>query len=271
MIIRITKIITLIVVTFMIGSNCVVFASELAPTSESAVLIDHDSCSVLYEKNADSPLPMASTTKIMTALTALEYFTADTTMTIPIESIGIEGTSAYFEAGEAYTLRELLYALLLQSANDAASAIAINIAGSEENFSVLMNRKASAMGLRDTQFKNPHGLPEEGHYTTAKELAIIASNALKNPTIAEIVSMKNAKIESESGKIKHFYNHNKLLSIYNGANGVKTGYTKSSGRCLVSSATRNGRTLIAVTLHSYDDWQEHMKMLNYGFSLLNKQ
>lgn len=265
------NILALIVILVTVGSNCIVFASELAPSSEAAILIEHDGCSVLYEKNADAILPMASTTKIMTALTVLEYFTPDAKMTVPRESVGVEGTSACLEDGEVYSLQELLYALLLQSANDAASAIAINTAGSEEGFAILMNRKARSMGLYNTQFKNPHGLPAEGHYTTAKELAIIASEALKNETIAATVATKNARIESESGKIGYFRNHNKLLSAYNGANGVKTGYTKSSGRCLVSSATRNGKTLIAVTLHSHDDWQEHTAMLDYGFERLNVQ
>jgi D-alanyl-D-alanine carboxypeptidase len=267
-IVKITVAMTLIPIMYVMAS--IVSAAEYAPSSKSAILINYDDCSVLYEKNADLVLPMASTTKIMTALTALEYFTPDTIMTIPKESVGTEGTSACLEEGERYTLQELLYALLLQSANDAASAIAINTAGTEDAFALLMNRKARSLGLSNTQFKNPHGLPAEGHYTTARELAIIAREALHNEIIANTVSTVNKKIESESGKMHYFHNHNKLLSSYNGANGVKTGYTKASGRCLVSSAERDGKRLIAVTLNSHDDWREHTAMLNYGFELLSK-
>ena len=123
------------------------------------------------------------------------------------------------------------------------------------------------MGLENTSFRNPHGLPDEQHYTTARELAVITCYALRNEVLAQIVATQKAKIVSADGKVRYFRNHNKLLSIYEGANGVKTGYTKASGRCLVSSATKNGVTLVAVTLNSHDDWREHMTMLNHGFSI----
>ena len=260
-------IITLIFAFLLTQSNTPVRASELAPSSRSAILIEVSEQKVLYEKNADAILPMASTTKIMTALTALEYFSPSEMMTVPPEAVGTEGTSASLEAGEVYSLHDLLVALMLQSANDAAVTIAVNAAGSIDNFAVLMNRTAQKMGLKSTNFKNPHGLPHDEHYTTARELAIIASHALSIDTLAEIVSTKTAKITSHDGKIRCFRNHNKMLSIYKDANGVKTGYTKASGRCLVSSATRDGITLIAVTLNSHNDWNEHTIMLNYGFSI----
>ncbi len=244
-----------------------IVAAELAPSSKSAILIDASRNKVIYEKNADLTLPMASTTKIMTAITALEYFTPKAKMTVPVEAVGTEGTSASLEAGEVYTLHDLLTALMLQSANDAAVTIAVNAAGSVEDFAVLMNRTARKLDLNNTNFKNPHGLPDNEHYTTARELAIIASYALSNDTLAEIVATQKAKIVSEDGKVRYFRNHNKMLGIYEGADGVKTGFTKASGRCLVSSATRDGITLIAVTLHSHDDWREHTAMLNHGFSL----
>ncbi len=243
---------------------------DIEVSSKAAVLINASDNSTLFEKNADMRLPMASTTKIMTALTVLDFYTEDALMTIPDDSVGTEGTSAYLEAGEVYTLIDLLYALLLQSANDAASAIAINAAGSEDAFAHLMNRKARSLGLINTRFKNPHGLPSEGHYTTARELSIIASCALKNNVIADIVATKQATIKSAEGKKRTFYNHNKLLTYYQGANGVKTGYTKESGRCLVSSAERGGIKLVAVTLNSHNDWREHEAMLNYGFNILSK-
>lgn len=244
-------------------------ASGIAATSESAILINRDTLEVIYEKNADERLPMASTTKIMTALVALRFFEPEYKMTIPKEAVGIEGTSASLEAGEIYTLEQLLYALLLQSANDAAAAIAINSAGSTEEFASLMNREAALLGLSDTHFKNPHGLPDEEHYTTARELALISAAAMKNECIRKITATKSAVITSDEGKRRYFQNHNKMLSFYEGADGIKTGFTKVSGRCLVSSATRGDVSLIAVTLHSHDDWREHTAMLDYGYSKYN--
>ncbi len=243
-------------------------ASELS-YARAAVLLDADTGKLLYDRNADVRLPMASTTKIMTALTALDYFEPQSEFEVPKQAVGIEGTSASFGEGEIYSLEEMLYALLLQSANDAAAAIAINVGGSIEGFATLMNHRAKVMGLCNTNFTNPHGLPDDEHYTTARELALIASAALKNQTIAKIVSSKSVRIESADGIARYFYNHNKMLSNYKGANGVKTGYTKASGRCLVSSAQRDGHTLIAVTLGSHDDWREHTRMLDHGFKLIS--
>ena len=244
-------------------------AEEPSSSAEAAVLIECNQNKILYEKNAHRSLPMASTTKIMTAVTALEYFSPDEKITVSTEAVGIEGTSACLEAGEIYTLEELLYALLLQSANDAAVAIAVGVCGSVDDFAVLMNRMAKALGLSGTCFKNPHGLPDEGHYTTAYDLALIASHAMKNECISKITSAKTAQITSEQGKTRYFTNHNKLLTTYKGADGVKTGFTKASGRCLVSSATRDGLRLIAVTLNCHDDWEEHKSMLDWGFANYN--
>ena len=259
---------------FSLSFSCMLRAlaqTDPAPSAKSAILIEASQNTVIYEKNADCKLPMASTTKIMTAITALEYFSSDASMTVPNEAVGTEGTSASLEAGEVYSLHDLLIALMLQSGNDAAVTIAINVAGTVERFAVLMNRTARNMGLTSTSFKNPHGLPAEDHYTTARELAIITSHALKSKPLADIVATQRAKICSDSGKVRQFRNHNKLLMLYEGANGVKTGYTKASGRCLVSSATKNGQTLIAVTLNSHNDWNEHTAMLDYGFSVYQKQ
>lgn len=244
---------------------------ELAATSRSAILIDADTCEVYYEKNADERLAMASTTKIVTALTALRFFDPDSEMTVPDCAVGTEGTSACLEAGERYSLEELLYALLLQSANDAAVTIAVGCCGSTEGFAQLMNREAKLLRLTNTNFTNPHGLPSEAHYTTARELALITRSALQNELISKIVSSETAVITSDTGKRRYFKNHNRLLSTYEGADGVKTGYTKTSGRCLVSSATRGSVRLIAVTLHSHNDWQEHTNMLDWCFERLSKQ
>ena len=265
---RAASIFAVMIALLSFGLN--IHASDIAITSESAILINKDTLEVIYEKNANKRLPMASTTKIMTAYVALRYFVPEEKMTIPHDAVGIEGTSASLKEGEIYTLEALLYALLLQSANDAAAAIAINVAGDIDSFASLMNREASLLGLSDTHFTNPHGLPDDEHYTTARELALLTAKALENECIQKITATKKATIVSESGVRRCFYNHNKMLSGYYGADGVKTGFTKASGRCLVSSATRDGVSLIAVTLHSHDDWREHTAMLDYGFCQQNK-
>ena len=171
--------------------------------------------------------------------------------------------------GEKLTLEQLLYALLLESANDAALAIAIGLCGSVEAFAEKMNQKASDLGLESTHFVNPHGLDDAEHYTTAHELARITQCALQNPKFCEIVSTRTKRIEKD-GLTRIFTNHNRLLSAYSGCIGVKTGYTKRTGRCLVSAAERDGVKLIAVTLACPDDWHEHEQMLDLGFSLLER-
>ena len=236
-------------------------------SAQSAVLIDGRSGSVLFEKQADLRLPMASTTKIMTALVALEYLPLDTVITVDPRAVGVEGSSVYLVTGEQLTLEQLLYALLLESANDAATAIAIGVADSVEAFAELMNQTARDMGLENTCFQNPHGLDHAEHYTTARELAQIASEALKHPTIATIVATRKTTIpHSGNDGVRLLVNHNRLLRDYENAIGVKTGYTKRSGRCLVSAAEENGAMLIAVTLNAPDDWRDHTSLLDYGFS-----
>ena len=255
----------LIVLLCSFGQGSLPCSAQELSGAKAAILIECNSNRTLYERGADTRLAMASTTKIMTALTALRYFDPQEELEIPKSAVGIEGTSASLAEGEVYSLEELLYAMLLQSANDAAAAIAINIGGSIDGFATLMNQTAREVGLCNSNFKNPHGLPDEEHYTTARELALISSHALKNDTIAKITASKTARITSADGTVRYFTNHNKMLSTYKGANGVKTGFTKASGRCLVSSATRDGLTLIAVTLNSHDDWREHTRMLDWGF------
>ncbi len=243
-------------------------AQKAAPSvsAQSAVLIDLDSMAVLFEKNKDARLGMASTTKIMTALVAAERADLDMLIKIPNEAIGIEGSSIYLQSGEVLSLRELVYSLLLQSANDAATAIAIALAGDIESFADMMNQRAAEMGLSNTHFTNPHGLYDEGHYTTAYDLAIISAHALKNEKIASIFSTYKQTLPIDSECQKRFLvNHNKLLRLYRGAIGVKTGFTKKTGRCLVSAATRDSLTLVAVTLNAPDDWNDHMAMLDFGF------
>ena len=228
--------------------------------------MDADTGSVLFEQNADERALIASTTKIMTALTVLELCDPDETVTIPAEATGIEGTSIYLTAGEELTVRELLYGLLLNSGNDAAVALALHAGGSVSAFVAEMNERAEALGLTQTHFENPNGLDGERHYSTARDMANLTAKALKNPIFSEIVATKTYTV----GK-RCFQNHNRLLWTLNGAIGVKTGYTLAAGRTLVSAAQRDGRTLIAVTLRDRDDWNDHAALYEYGFGLYGMQ
>lgn len=235
-------------------------------SAKSSILIEADSGDVILSNNAYQRLPMASTTKIMTAIVAIENCDCSTEITITEAMVGVEGSSIYLKVGERLTLEQLLYALLLQSANDAAEAIAIGISDSVDNFALLMNEKARELGLNNTNFTNPHGLDDDMHYTTAADLAKITAYALKNELFREIVSTKKYVIkETDCNNERYLTNHNKLLFMYDGTIGVKTGFTKRSGRCLVSAAEKNGVTLIAVTLSAPDDWNDHISMFNYGF------
>ncbi|MBQ9132403.1 MAG: D-alanyl-D-alanine carboxypeptidase [Clostridia bacterium] len=245
--------------------------TELAtpPTvsAQSAILVEADSGAAVYEKRCDTPMPMASTTKIMTALVALKLCAPETPITVDPSAVGVEGSSIYLTAGESLTLEQLLYALLLESANDAAVAIAVGVSGSVEAFAEEMNRQATALGLTDTHFTNPHGLDDENHYTTARELATVTREALREPLFRTIVSTRKTTIPHASPEnVRLLINHNKLLRLYDGCIGVKTGFTKRSGRCLVSAAERDGVTLIAVTIQAPDDWNDHAALFDYGFS-----
>lgn len=242
------------------------FAQTLDISAKSAVLIEAESGDLLYQKNAFTRLPMASTTKIMTAIVAIESCDLSKTIAVPKEAVGVEGSSVYLHEGERLTMENLLYALLLESANDAATAIAILVGGSIEGFADMMNRKAAELELTGTHFTNPHGLDDGEHYTTAFDLAKIAAYALKNEDFSRICSTYRTTIPLNSNEgTRVLVNHNKMLRIYNGAIGIKTGFTKKSGRCLVSAAKRDGLTLVAVTLNAPNDWSDHEKLLNFGF------
>ncbi len=234
--------------------------------AEAAVLLEVESKSLLYAQSAEKRLPMASTTKIMTAILVLEQGDIDETVTVTAESVGVEGSSMYLKAGERFTKKELLYGLMLQSGNDAAMALAIATDGSAQAFTERMNRKAQALGLAATHFENPHGLSAEGHYTTAKELALLMAYALKVKGFAEISGTKSIVLEGDGHSARHLFNHNKLLKVYEGMIAGKTGYTMASGRCLVTAARRGDMTLVSVTLNDRNDWEDHTALLNYGFS-----
>ncbi len=253
----------------MLSHVATLFCHAQAPPSlsaKSAVLIDADSGKVLYENAARTRMGMASTTKIMTALTVTRLVSLTDTVSIPREAVGTEGSSVYLCEGETLTVEQLLYALLLASANDAAVALAVFCSGSVEAFAEQMNSCARELGLSDTNFVNPHGLYDEMHYTTAYDLAIITKAALEVDSIRRIVSTYKATLPFEGVADRRLVvNHNKLLRTYDGAIGVKTGFTKKTGRCLVSAAVRDGLTLIAVTLCAPDDWRDHTAMLDFGF------
>ena len=232
-----------------------------ALSERSGILMDAGTSRILYEKDADRQSLIASTTKIMTALIVCEQCNVLDRMRIPKEAVGIEGSSMYLKEGEVLTLQELLYGLMLHSGNDAAVALAIYCGGTVEGFVQLMNDKAHTLGLSGTHFENPNGLDSPAHYSTARDLAVLTAYAMENPIFAKTVSTKNVTAGGRS-----LQNHNKLLWQVAGADGVKTGYTKAAGRILVSSAVRNGRRLIAVTIDDASDWQDHKTLLERGFS-----
>lgn len=241
-------------------------------SASSAILIEANTKFVIGSKNADARMPMASTTKIMTALVAIENADISRTVSVAPAAVGVEGSSIYLYEGERLTLEDLIYAMMLESANDAAAAIAIEVGGSTQGFAEMMNKKARALGLENTSFTNPHGLDDAQHYTTARDLAIIAIAAMEDPTFQKIVSTYKKTIPlNETEGTRLLINHNKLLKGYDGAVGIKTGYTKKSGRCLVSAAEKDGVELICVTLNAPDDWRDHSNMLDYGFSLFESR
>lgn len=251
-------------------SSLFVYANNITINSisaKSACLIEAESGRILYSKNGSQQMSMASTTKIMTAIVALESGIAlNTKIKIPAEAIGVEGSSAYLKLNESVTFEMLLYALMLSSANDAAVAIAHTVSGSVDDFVALMNKKAKSLGLTNTHFVNPHGLYDENHYTTAEELSKIMAYAMKNPDFAKITACQKKAFSRDDGTSFLFNNHNRLLKTYDGVIGGKTGFTKKSGRCLVSCAERDGLMLIAVTLSAPDDWNDHAELYDFAFS-----
>ena len=233
----------------------------LSTSATASILMDVDSGRVLYEQNADAKMLIASTTKILTALVAIEEGDLSDTVKVSREAAWTEGSSMYLKEGEELTLETLLYGLLLCSGNDAAVAIAEHIAGSEAGFAKLMNEKAEELGMTGSSFANPNGLDHEKHYSTARDMAVLACAAVNNETLVRIASTKSVTIGGRT-----MTNHNKLLGLVEGCIGLKTGYNRAAGRTLVSCAQRNGQRLVAVTLQDGNDWLDHAAMLDYGFS-----
>ena len=231
-----------------------------AVSAESYIVMDAESGETLYESNADEQMLIASTTKIMTALVAIEQSDLKDKVKITAESADVEGSSMYLEEGDILTLEQLLYGMMLVSGNDAATAVACHVAGSVEEFADLMNDKAEELGLENTSFTNPHGLDHEEHYSTARDMAVLMANAMENEDFARIASTKSITIGGLT-----YTNHNKLLWSCEGITGGKTGYTKAAGRTLVSCCERDGMRLICVTLNDPDDWDDHNALYNQAF------
>lgn len=240
-------------------------AAEVSVSAYAAVLLDCDSGEVLYEKNGDEKLLIASTTKIMTALVALDCACLDEMTEVTYDHM-VEGSSMYLQPGETVSVEELLYGLLLCSGNDAALCLAEHCGGSIENFVALMNQKAAELGMENTSFENPNGLDGEKHYSTAHDMAILAKCAANDPTFCRLCSTKTVHIGERT-----MTNHNKLLDQLDGCIGMKTGYTKAAGRTLVSCCERDGRRLAAVTLCDGDDWNDHKRLYAWGFAALNAE
>lgn len=235
--------------------------AELAVSAKAAILMHADSGRVLYEKNADEHMLIASTTKIMTAIVVLEHCELDDLVEIDSRSAGIEGSSMYLKAGESYTVEDLLYGLLLVSGNDAASALALHVADSMEEFAELMNAKAAELGMTESSFKNAHGLDEEGHYSTARDMAKLAAYCMGNEDFARIAGTVSHTVGEQT-----LVNHNRLLREYDGCLGLKTGYTMAAGRTLVTCAERDGARYVCVTLNDPDDWDDHKALYDWAFA-----
>jgi len=245
--------------------------SAVSTSAKAAVVINGENGEIIYSNNADTRLPMASTTKIMTGLLLCEYGNAQREITVTEEMLRVEGSSMGLLAGDKVTLHDLLYGLMLASGNDAANVIAYVLGGSIEGFTKMMNQKARELGLVNTSFATPSGLDAENHYTTAYELAIITQYAMQNEAFAKAVACEKAVLNYGNPPYKRsLTNHNKMLKMFDGAIGVKTGFTKKSGRCLVSAARRDGKFVIAVTLHDPNDWLDHKALLEYGLSAIKQ-
>ena len=238
-------------------------------TATAAVVMEVSTGKIIYQRNAWQKMFPASTTKIMTLIMALEHGGLNEIVTVSPTAFGVEGSSLYLEQNDKMPLGELLEGMILLSGNDAATAVAEHCGGNVQNFAIQMTKRAKELGATNTNFTNPHGLPDENHYTTAYDLAVIAAHGFKLPKFAEIVSLQEKNYQWLHGDDKRLESENQMLKIYRGANGVKTGYTQVAGRCLVSSAKRGDVQLVAVVLDSLFMWHDSVALLDYGFANFN--
>ena len=254
------------VMAFFAGNAQAEEGDQVESTARSAILVERETGRVLLSCNPHEKLPMASTTKVMTALMVLEYGRLDEVVTASRNAYGVPGTSIYLNLGEKITLHDLLYGLMLASGNDAAVAIAEHIGGDVETFCRMMTQRAAELGCTNTMFLTPHGLPKDGHYTTAHDLALIAREAMNHELFRQIVSTRRASIPWEGRSYQRILNNkNKLLTSYEGATGIKTGYTKAAGRCLVFGAKRDGLELVGVVLRCGDWFDEAARLMDMAF------
>lgn len=262
------KILVLLAALLVLPFPAAEAAEKPGVSAQSAILISGDDGTVIFEKNAHEQLAMASTTKIMTALLTLEEAqrSGDPVIEITEEMVQVEGSSMGLRAGDRLSLTNLTAGMLLASGNDAANAAALYLGGSQEGFAELMNERAREIGMTETNFVTPSGLDDDEHYSTAYDMALLGREAMQNEEFARIAGSANLQVEFiEPEQRVSYQNHNKLLHLYEGCIGIKTGFTKKAGRTLVSAARREGTTLIAVTLNAPDDWDDHMAMFDYGF------
>lgn len=268
---KVLAIVLIVTLNFVnLSSFCTKALEPNSISATSAVVICADNGRVLFEKNAYEKRPMASTTKIMTSLLAVEAADADDIdVTITEKMVPVEGSSMGLKVGNVLPISSLAKGMITVSGNDAANSAAIALGGSLELFSDMMNEKAKIIGMKDTHFVTPSGLDDKEHYSTAYDMALLGAYALENNSFFDICSKKKLDvIYKEPDEKRIFFNENKMLKRYDGCIGIKTGFTKSSGRCLVSAAQRNDLRLVAVTLNAPDDWNDHEKMLDFGFSLV---
>lgn len=240
-------------------------------SAECAVVINVQTGEILLSKNADKRHSMASTTKIMTALLAVESGKLQSEIVVSDDMLKVEGTSMGLVGGDSVSLNELVYGMMLSSGNDAANVTAFFLGDSISNFALMMNNRAAEIGMKNTSFVTPSGLDADEHYSTAYDMALLGIAAVKNPKFVSVCSAESASLTFGNPPYQRkLYNHNKLLNLYDYALGIKTGFTKKSGRCLVSYAKNGSSELVAVTLNAPDDWNDHIKMLDYGFSRLKE-
>ena len=256
----------------LFGALCLyTVAEEPAISSLSAVVYLPENGQVLYEKDGDTRRPMASTTKLMTALVAAETLDLSAELTVSAEAVRVEGSSLGLRGGDRITGQDLLTGMLLESGNDAANAVALTVEDSLEAFALRMNQKARELGMTHSGFVTPSGLDAEGHGASARDMALLGAAVLENPTLATICATKSTQITFGNPPVTHTVsNHNRLLSKIEGCVGLKTGYTTKAGRCLVSAVMRNGITLVVTTLNGHDYWDDHQALYDYGFSRIQR-